>query len=147
MRTDRRTQTVQSVFYGAMNPRRRANRRPEDDQVYIVDLHDKRLVFLGMTIVMMSIMDAFFTLNIVALGGEELNLVMKVLLDTDTFSFVLVKYWMTAIGVVCLIAMARMRFAGVLRVHRILQGICGMYACLMIYEVYLLVVRASVLSV
>jgi hypothetical protein len=84
MRPDRRNQTIQSVLYGAMNPRRRDNRRTEDDQVYIVDLHDKGLVFLGLTIVLMSVMDAFFTLNILALGGEELNLLMKALLDTDT---------------------------------------------------------------
>jgi hypothetical protein len=147
MKSDRRNQTFQSVLHGALNPRRRDNRRTEDDQVYIVDLHDKRLVFLGLTIVLMSVMDAFFTLNILALGGEELNLLMKALLDTDTYSFLLVKYWMTAIGVVILIAMARMRFAGLVSVRRILQSICAMYACLMIYEVYLLVARVTVLSV
>ena len=147
MKSDRRNQTIQSVLHGALNPRRRDNRRTEDDQVYIVDLHDKRLVFLGLTIVLMSVMDAFFTLNILALGGEELNLLMKALLEIDTYSFLLVKYWMTAIGVVFLIAMARMRFAGLVSVRRILQRICAMYACLMIYEVYLLVARVTVLSV
>jgi len=147
MSTDRRNQTAGSVFYGALNPRRRDNRRTDDDQLYILDLHDKRLAFLGLTIVLMSVMDAYFTLNILALGGEELNLVMKALLEADTYSFLLVKYWTTALGVVFLIAMARMRFAGILPVRRILQGICAMYACLMVYEVYLLVVQASVLSV
>jgi hypothetical protein len=147
MRSDRRNQTVQSVFYGALNPRRRDNRRTDDDQLYILDLHDKGLAFLGLTIVLMSVMDAFFTLNIVALGGEELNLLMRALMDADINTFLLVKYWATAIGVIFLIAMARMRFAGILPVRRILQGICAMYACLMVYEVYLLVVRASVLSV
>ena len=147
VRTDRRTQTISSIAYGAFNPRRRNNRRDEDDQVYVLDLHESVLFYLGLSIVIMSTLDAFFTLNILAYGGEELNLAMKVLLDADTETFLLVKYWTTACGVILLIAMARMRFMGVVRVKHILQGICGIYSCLIIYELYLLVAEISILSV
>lgn len=143
MAAERRKQTLGSIVYGAFNPRRSYNRRNEDDQVFVIDLYDTGLFFLAVSIILMSVMDAFFTLKIIAMGGEELNLAMKVLLETDTYSFVLVKYWATALGVVMLIAMSRMRFMGVLRVRRILQGVFLMYATLMIYEVYLLVVQIS----
>ena len=147
MRSDRRKQSVRSIFHGAVNPRRQENRRPDDDQVYVLDIHDKSLCALGLAIVLMSCVDAMFTLKILSLGGEELNIAMKILLDTDTVSFLMVKYLMTASGVVFLILFARYRMAGVLRVRRILEGICGFYACLMIYEVYLLVVQASIVSI
>jgi hypothetical protein len=146
-RTDRRKQTFGSILYGALKPRRQTNRRTEDDQVYVLDLHETGLFFLGMSIVVLSMMDAFFTLNILAYGGEELNLVMKALLDADTESFLLVKYWATSGGVIMLIAMARMRFLGVMPVKNILQTICAMYSMLIIYELYLLVVEISILSV
>jgi hypothetical protein len=40
-----------------------------------------------------------------------------------------------------------MRFMGVVRVKHILQTICAIYTCLIIYELYLLVVEISILSV
>ena len=48
---------------------------------------------------------------------------------------------------VVLIALSRVRLAGIIPVRRILQGVCAMYACLMVYEVYLIVVAASALPV
>jgi hypothetical protein len=98
---------------------------------------------VALGVLVMSCMDAIFTLQILSMGGEELNLAMKVLIDTDTLSFLLVKYSLTAAGVVYLVAFAGVKLAGFLPVRRILEGICGMYGCLMIYEVYLLVAHAS----
>ncbi|MGI9292133.1 MAG: DUF5658 family protein [Gammaproteobacteria bacterium] len=147
MSTERRQQTLISILYGACRPRRSYNRRVEDDQFFIPDLHDTGLFLLGLGIILMSALDAFFTLNIIAAGGEELNLAMKVLLEMDTQTFLLVKYWVTSLSVVCLIAMSRMKFMGMLKVRNIIYAVAGMYGCLMIYEVYLLVVKISILSV
>ena len=71
---ERRRQTIKSVVYGSLNPRRRHNRRTADDQTMILDWHDSGLFLLAVSIMIMSCMDAFFTLRILALGGEELNL-------------------------------------------------------------------------
>ena len=92
-------------------------------------------------------MDALFTLNLIALGGEELNLAMQMVMDVSTEAFLLVKYSATGAGVVFLVATARMRLAGVLRVRRVLESICVAYGALIIYELYLLVVVASELWV
>jgi hypothetical protein len=139
MAVERRTQTLKSVLYGARYPRRRINRRPADDQLFLPDMHDSSLIFMAVSILLMSSMDAAFTLKLLSLGGEELNLAMKVLLDTDTRSFLVVKYLMTAIGAILLVVCARVKLAGLIPVRRILESICAIYACLMIYEVYLLV--------
>jgi len=143
MASERRTQTFKSVLYGARYPRRRTNRRPADDQLFLPDMHDPSLFFMAIAIVLMSSMDAAFTLKILTLGGEELNLAMKVLLDTDTWSFLVVKYLITAVGAIFLVLCARVKLAGLIPVRRILETICVLYGCLMIYEVYLLVAHVS----
>jgi hypothetical protein len=142
-RGDRRTQNIRSIIYGSVKPRRRDNRRPADDQTIILDWHDTTLFGVAMAIVIMSCLDALFTLNIIALGGEELNLAMRLLLDMDTSAFLLVKYCATAAGVVFLVATARVRVGGIVRVRRLLETICLLYGCLIIYELYLLVAVAS----
>jgi hypothetical protein len=143
VRTERRRQSIQSIIHGARYPRRRSNRRPADDQMFVPDIYDTSLVFMGLAVIMMSLMDSFFTLNILALGGQELNVFMNILLENSTQAFLVVKYCVTAGGVVLLIALSRVRVGGFLLTRRLLEGVCCGYGCLMIYEVYLLVTHAS----
>ena len=143
MRTERRRQSIQSLIHGSRYPRRRSNRRPADDQVFVPDTYDASLVFMGLAVITMSLMDSFFTLNILALGGQELNVLMNILLERSTEAFLMVKYCVTAAGVVMLIALSKVRIGGFLLTRRLLEGICCAYGCLMIYEVYLLVAHAS----
>lgn len=97
---------------------------------------------VAMAIVLMSCVDAFFTLKLLNLGAQEINYFMQLLLASDTSSFLLAKFSMTALGVVCLVTFARFRLGGVVRVRRVLEGLCGMYACLIIWELYLLTFMA-----
>jgi hypothetical protein len=128
------------VVYGGFIPRRITNRRPADDQKFVLDWHDQGLFTVAMAIVLMSCIDAFFTLNLLNLGAQELNYFMQLLLASDTSSFLLGKYTLTATGVIVLVAFARYRLGGLLRIRRVLEMICGMYACLIIWELYLLTV-------
>ncbi len=141
---DRRQQTLESILYGAWHHRRRrTNRRSADDQRIIVDWYDPGLFMVAMGIITMSCMDAIFTLKLLSLGGEELNWAMLQLLDRDVHLFLWVKYAVTAGGVILLVALSRVRMLHVLRVRNILEGVCGIYACLIIYELYLLVAVAT----
>jgi hypothetical protein len=133
------------VLYGALHPRRRANRRPADDQAFVLDWHDSGLFLLSVSIVLMSCTDAWFTLRLLALGGEEINWFMRVLIQSDnTTVFLAVKNAVTGISVIALTALARFRLAGLVPVRRILEALAGIYACMLIYEVYLLVEVAGV---
>jgi hypothetical protein len=134
-------------MYGGFYPRRAYNRRPTDDQKYVIDWHDTGLFMVAMAIILMSLMDALFTLNLLSLGAEEINYFMKVLIESGSSTFLLVKLAATAGGVVMLVAFARFRLCGVLRVRRILEVLCGVYACLIIWELYLLVAVAANASV
>ena len=93
---------------------------------------------VAIAIVLMSCLDAFFTLNLLAMGAEEINYFMKVLIETDTSTFLNIKLLTTCAGVIFLVAWSRFRLGGFLKVRRILEALCAIYACLIIWELYLL---------
>ena len=140
---DRRDQTFWSVIYGGIYPQRTYNRRPVDNQKFIIDWHDSGLFMIAMAIILMSLMDALFTLNLLSLGAEEINYFMKVLIESGASLFLLVKLAATSCGVLLLVAYSRFRLGGLIPVRRILEIICGVYVCLIIWELYLLVAVAA----
>ena len=140
---ERRDQSFWSVIYGGLYPRRVYNRRPVDDQKFIIDWHDNGLFMVAMAIILMSLMDALFTLNLLSLGAEEINYFMKVLIEYGASLFLTVKLSATSCGVVLLVAFARFKLGGLLRVRRVLEILCGVYGCLIVWELYLLVAVAA----
>jgi len=143
---DRRQQTLLSIAQGTRYQRRISNRRRKDDQTYLVDVYDMGLVMVALAVIVMSCVDAFFTLNLLKLGAVELNVFMDVLISSDERAFLYVKLGATALGVIFLTAMSRYRVFGVLPVRRILESVCAIYACLIIWELYLLVGVAASLQ-
>jgi hypothetical protein len=144
MRPERRQQTIKSILYdGFLHKRRRTNRRDLDDQTIVLDWYDPSLFIIAMGIVSMSCLDAIFTLKLLSLGGEEINWFMRSLLEQDVRLFLLVKYTITASGVVFLVALSRMSLLKVLRVRNVLGIMCAIYASLIFYELYLLVAIAT----
>ena len=141
---DRRQQNISSVVYGCLHPRRQENRRPADDQWCLIDAYDPGLIMVSLSIVLMSCLDAFFTLELLSMGANEVNYLMKVLIDSGSSSFLTAKLLITCAGVVFLTAMARFRIAGVLRVRRILEALCAVYACLIVWELFLLAAVVTV---
>ena len=83
---DRRTQAARrshsfwSFVYGSFRPRRRTGRRRGDENHVHFDWHDPGVLYLALSIVLMSCADALFTLNILTAGGSEVNAVMAALL-------------------------------------------------------------------
>ena len=134
----RRYHSLWSFLYGGVRPRRRAGRRSTDHELIFLDWHEPRVLYLVLAILLMSCTDALFTLNLLAIGGEELNAVMDALIRTDIETFLYVKIGVTAACVMLLAFAARRHFMGRLPVVRLLQGFCAGYAALIVYEIYLL---------
>jgi hypothetical protein len=137
-KTDRRLRPVWSFIYGCFHPRRRDHRRDKDTHRLHVDWHDSSLLWLSLGIVLMSCADALFTLNLLAVGGQELNLFMKHLIEQDVNRFLFLKIGLTGIGVIMLVAASRYRLLGTLAVKRVLQLLCAAYAVLISHELILL---------
>ncbi len=134
----RRYHSLWSFLYGGVRPRRREGRRVTDHELVFLDWHEPRVLFLVLAILLMSCTDALFTLNLLAIGGEELNALMDALIRTDIETFLYVKIGVTAACVVLLAFAAPRHFMGRLPVVRLLQLFCGGYAALIVYEIYLL---------
>jgi hypothetical protein len=122
-----------------MRPRRRLSRRHDDQNLLLLDFYEPRMIYLAIAILLLSCTDAFFTLNLLGAGAEEVNLVMKALLNRSVDSFLWVKIAMTGGSVILLVVLAQRRFMGWFRVVRVMEVACLGYAALIVYEIVLLV--------
>lgn len=86
----------------------------------------------------MSCADALFTLNLLAVGGEELNVFMRMLLDQDVRWFLWTKISLTAGGIIVLVLAARRLVLGRLPVLWFIRLFVVAYIALIGWEIYLL---------
>ncbi len=130
---DRRRATLWGFMVGGMRPRRRGGRRAVDRDA-LVDWHEPQLLLTAVLILLLSTADAFLTLNILMLGGEELNPVMAWMLERNLLVFTAGKMLMTGVGVIVLVATARARIFNAMRVSRVMHGFVAAYVVLIGYE-------------
>ncbi len=134
---DRRRITLWSFLKGGVTPRRRSGRRDGEHHLPI-DWHEPYLLFLAVTILLLSVADAFLTLTLLMVGATEANPVMAFVLNNHPHLFALSKMAFTGIGVLVLVAVARARLFRVMRVGAVLQGLFVAYVALIVYEWWLL---------
>jgi hypothetical protein len=135
---DRRTHSMWSFLYGGLRPRRRAGRRAGDEHRIFLDWHEPRVLYLALAILLMSCADALFTLNLLAVGGEELNAFMRALLGQGVRWFLWAKIGLTAMGVVVLVVASRRLLLGRVRVLWLIRLFFVAYLVLIGWEIYLL---------
>ena len=85
-----------------------------------------------------SILDAVFTLTLLARGGSELNPIMNYFLGIGVAPFMVAKMLLTTIPAIVLIASSNLMLFNTLRARSVLGALIGMYAGLLMYEVGLL---------
>ncbi len=137
---DRRRYSLRTVTYCGLQGRgrRRDARRSGED--YYLDWYDPKLVFTGIAVLLMSCLDALFTLTLLGRGAYEANYFMARLLESSDGLFVAVKLSVTAFGIVFLLMHAHFRIMRVVSGKRLLQTLVPVYGLLIIYEVILLAV-------
>jgi hypothetical protein len=134
---DRRRVTLASFLKGGLTPRRRGGRRA-DEQHLPVDWHEPYLLFLALTILLLSVADAFLTLTLIMGGAQEANPLLAFILRDHPELFAVLKMGLTGSGVLVLVAVARSRLFRIMRVGIVLQGIFVAYVALIAYEWWLL---------
>ena len=138
-RIDRRQLSWRTFLQGSLTPRRRANRRGDGrEDEGLLDWHEPHLMFLALMILLMSVVDAFLTLNLIGKGAEEANPIMALILDRAPRLFAGVKMALTGVGIVVLVALARARVFRVIRISAIIHWCMLGYVVLLIYEAWLL---------
>jgi hypothetical protein len=135
---DRRRHSAWSFLYGGLRPRRRSGRRVGDEHRIFLDWHEPGVLYLALAILLMSCADALFTLNLLAVGGEELNAFMRLLLGQGVRWFLWAKIGLTASAIVVLVMAARRLLLGRLPVLWLIRSFFVGYLALIGWELYLL---------
>lgn len=108
-RSDRRSRpTPMFSRYVLWGGRRRHVRRDDEREGAFVDIHGPVVLFVVLAIVALNLMDAFFTLLFLSHGGQELNPLVQMVLDSPwhPWPFILLKT--LGIGIACaFLAMAK----------------------------------------
>jgi len=133
---ERRELTLGTFLRGSVHVRRRSDRRADDE--YHVDWHEPDLLFLAVTTLLLSVIDAFFTLTLLRHGATEANPILDFILHKYPELFAVIKMGLTGGGVLVLVAAARARLFRVIRVKTILQWVLLGYIVLFGYEMWLL---------
>jgi hypothetical protein len=138
-RADRRHRVWWSVWHGNFNPRRRTPpRRLDDSRFHSLDWHSSHLLAVAVSILLLSVMDAFLTTVLLQGGADEVNPLMALLVYRSVGVFTALKMGMTGAGVMLMVFLARYRFMRLLRVEWVLYGVLTCYVALISYEFWML---------
>jgi len=135
---DRRKRVLWSLVYGSFHPRRREPRRADENSLTAVDWHHPQWLAIATLIVALSGADAFLTLVLIGHGAYEMNPLMAPLVGGSAVGFAMTMIGLTAIGVVLLTQLARLRTFGRIPVGAILYSVLIIYGTLIFYEFRLL---------
>ncbi len=141
---DRRQQHLRSFFFSLFMRRRKAQRRTDDrHKPHYLDIHEPIYMYVAVAILILSSIDAVFTLTLLTRGAEEANPVMLYFMEINTATFVAVKMALTVASVVLLVAHRNFwLLKKTIRVETLLFASLVMYLLLINYELVLLSVSA-----
>jgi len=136
-RIERRRSVLRALWHGNFKRRRLAPRRTRERHAVVTDWFHPQWLGVGILILLLCCFDAVLTLTLLNHGAYELNPIMASLLEGTGRGFALVKVGLTALGVVLLTVLARMRFLG-RSVGYLLYLVLAGYVVLVGYELFLL---------
>lgn len=107
-------------------------------QFVSVDWFSARLFAAALAISLLSIADAFLTLQLLENGADEINPVMAALLFRGVAAFTASKIGVTCLCVVALVCLSSHRFMRLVRVEAMMYAVLGAYILLVGYELRLM---------
>ena len=131
---DRRATSWRTVVYGFMRSRRRGTRRDTEAEPIYTDWHHPWLFFLAVSIMLMSCIDAFLTLQLLDRGAIEINPVMAAVIGHSAMAFAVSKMVLTGFGILALVFLSKSRFFNRIRTGLLLTFFFSVYAVLICYE-------------
>lgn len=137
---DRRSEMPFFCLYhiGIKTGRRMEERRLNIKAPVYVDRYADHLMLCAIYIMILSAMDAFFTLNILAKGGEEINPFMAVLIEDSIGKFIGFKLALTSLALILLTMHHNVLLTEKIRVRHVEYLILSGYTVLISYELFLL---------
>ncbi len=136
---DRRQLSWRSFSGSLYRGRRGQDRRGRQaSPSYYIDLHEPWVLFVVAATLVLSVLDVFNTLTLLAAGGSELNPFMELLIERNTWLFFCLKYSMTAVGLLVLVTHRHFSIFRIIRADFLLIAVLAGYVVLVIYEFWLL---------
>lgn len=125
---------------GIRGRRIKARRKGEKKNCYVDQYHDPMLFFVVLAIIIMSILDAFFTILLLKNGNIiEVNPLMAALIEKSSLYFFNVKYLLTALSLILLVIHKNFSFLGAFKITHVIFLIFGGFFLLNTYQIYLLI--------
>lgn len=137
-RHERRRTVLGALWHGNFSRRRIAPRRLAETHAVVTDWFHPQWLATAVLILLLCVADAFLTLTLIPLGAEEINPLMRPLVLGSAHGFIAWKFGLTAVGVVLLTVLARLRVFGGRTVGAALYVVLGLYSVLVGYELFLL---------
>ncbi len=136
---DRRRKPTPAISRYTFRGRRRGMRRATDPRWnYYVDRPGLAAWLSVGLLVLLSALDAIFTVHLLRLGGYEMNPFMRFILRFGHGPFLAVKYGLTALGAfILLIHKNFYLWTPAFSVRNIVRFFIGMYLTLVVYEIFL----------
>lgn len=135
---DRRQRRLHSVLYQFFRQRRHGERRAGYRGVHhYVDVYGPGLLVVVLLILVLCIADSYLTLTLLHHGGQELNPVMRLLVEHDVRWFFYGKYALTACSLIVLLLHKNAFLVGAFSGTHVLLVVLLGYALLISYQLRL----------
>ncbi|MGA2936173.1 MAG: DUF5658 family protein [Syntrophobacteraceae bacterium] len=138
---DRRARPTSPFTLQSLVGSRHHYRRNQDARkFYFVDLYSPFSVVVLLSALVLSIADAFLTLMLVGEDIQELNPVMDFFLKIGPFQFIMIKWFLTAFGLITLLVLKNYYlWQGRVRTVVVLALLPFLYLALVSYEILMVV--------
>jgi hypothetical protein len=138
-KTDRRIRPFKSFFLSLYKGRRGIARRyHEAAQPFYTDIYETWVGLNVITIVCLSALDSFFTLQILERGGSEINPVMLALMQESNFAFITGKILITSVCLLFILIHINFKILRLVPMRSFLLLMVCFYGLLISYEISLL---------
>jgi hypothetical protein len=132
--SDRRKSPTRPFTRFIIKGKRKKARRSIEDRNYYVDRYEAGYLALILSILLLCVFDAYFTLKIMHFGGIELNPLMINFIDRNPEWCLALKYLVTVISLVILLVHKNFIVFGKVKARSIIFLIFFLYFILVLYE-------------
>jgi hypothetical protein len=133
--SERRSNQRKAALYSFYRNRRKEVRRDDDSLIGVyVDSHEPRLFYLAITLMTLSVLDAFFTTLLIYNGSEELNPLLAYLMELNLYAFLGAKFFITGFSIVFFIWHKHHRLFNLISCYQLLIFSVAVYVLLVGYE-------------
>lgn len=135
---DRRKKSTKPISKYTIFGRRMGARRTSEDKNYYVDRYKPGELFAILSILVLCVLDGYFTLYILAQGGVEVNSFMSFILERNIILALILKYFFTVGGVIVLLIHKNFVILRKIKIYYFIYAIFFLYFGLIFLEAYFL---------